>query len=447
MKVPKIQVSQKPQYMKFAQDVDFYELFEKIESQFATCFLFESLGPEGHLARYSILGFDPSAVIRAQAGLLFIDDRVYDVGNPYETLRAIVPGHAIARQYAGGLIGFVGYDCVNYFEPKLRVKTHAFFDQFAFGVYKDGLILDKITNELYYFYYEENRMRLIRSIMKRRLRKQSPSVEIIKGEMSKREHKQVVQAVKEEIVAGNTFQTVVGFPLHFRVSGDSIALYERLRKVNPSPFMYYLKFSDKRIIGASPELLFRLENAEMETFPLAGTIRRGKSEREDRALARKLLSDPKEIAEHNMLVDLHRNDLGRVAEFGTVKVRNLMGVKQFSHVQHIASEVTGVLREDQDSFLALASTFPAGTVTGAPKIESMRIIDRLEKEPRGPYAGAVGHFEFNGDCTFAIAIRSIFVSGKEGYTQAASGIVYDSDPEKEYDEVRRKLAAMEEVLQ
>src|SRR6056300_1340620 len=184
----------------------------------------------------------------------------------------------------------------------------------------------------------------------------------------------------------------------------------------------------------------------METFPLAGTTKRGADSVEDQQLARALLNDPKEIAEHNMIVDLHRNDIGRVARFGTVKVRNLMDIKRFSHVQHISSEIVGIIHEDHDMFSALASNFPAGTLTGAPKIEAMTIINEIEDEGRGPYGGAIGQFSFNGDCTFAIPIRSIFIKGNKAYAQTCGGNVYDSDPEKEYLEIERKLAAMKTVL-
>lgn len=184
----------------------------------------------------------------------------------------------------------------------------------------------------------------------------------------------------------------------------------------------------------------------MQTSPLAGTIKRGKNLYQDQKLARELLSDPKEKAEHNMLVDLHRNDLGKVAKFGTVKTRDLMSVKKFSHVQHISSEIAGILNKGEDMFSALAANFPTGTLTGAPKIEAIKIIDQNETCARGPYGGAVGHFGFNGDCTFAIAIRSLFLSDNYAYTQTSGGIVYDSKPDKEYDEIQKKLAAMKEVL-
>ncbi|MDB9916050.1 anthranilate synthase component I family protein, partial [Alphaproteobacteria bacterium] len=230
------------------------------------------------------------------------------------------------------------------------------------------------------------------------------------------------------------------------IKGNTSEIYSKLRELNPSPHMYYMKFNDQKIIGASPELLFRLRNGEMETFPLAGTNKRGSNKVEDLKLARELLNDPKEIAEHNMLVDLHRNDIGRVAKFGTVKVRSLMDIKKYSHVQHISSEIVGIIKEDEDMFSALSANFPAGTLSGAPKIEAMKIINRIEPEGRGPYGGAIGQFGFNGDCTFAIPIRSLFIKGEKAYAQTCGGNVYDSDPEKEYIEIERKLEAMKIVL-
>lgn len=446
MKLPKIQLAQKPTYQKVSDQVDFFGLFAAIEKEFETCFLFESLGEQGSFSRYSIIGFDPAHKIGAKENTLYVDGKAFAVKNPYAAVAKIVPQHAIAKSYAGGLVGYLSYEALNYFEPSIRVKVHNLFDQFLFGVYEDGLILDKVTGELFYFYYIKNRIKKVEALMKKKIKPGVFQAKFLKDTLSKTQHKTAVEKVKELIRKGNTFQCEVGFKSEFNIAGDTLAIYEKLRDVNPSPFMYYLKFGEKKIIGASPELLLSLRDGDLETVPLAGTIRRGKDQKEDQKLARALLNDKKEVAEHNMLVDLHRNDLGRVAKFGTVKVKSLMDIKKFSHVQHIASEITGVLQDDQDMFSALAANFPMGTVTGTPKIETIKIIDENEKEARGPYAGAVGHFGFKGDCTFAATLRSLFISGDYAYAQTSSGIVYDSDAEKEYDEVQRKLAAMKEVL-
>ncbi|GAB3375681.1 chorismate-binding protein [Spongiibacter taiwanensis] len=449
---PRLQLPRKPHYITLTADCDFFSLFKKIEKRFDNCFYLESLGEDSHMARHSIIGFDPEQLIYANGNTLTIEqrngDRVdYPSDNPYALLRQIMPQNIISRKYAGGLTGYLGYDAMNYFEPSLNICASEMFDAFRFGLFKDGLILDKMTGEVIYFHYDDSRLQEIESLM--------AAPEPVNGElqitplgetMSREDHRAAVLKVKQDIIDGKIFQTEVGFKKRFRLVGDTINIYEQMREINPSPQMYYVKFGEQKLIGASPELLFRLRQGEMETFPLAGTTRRGADPKEDTALARALLNDPKEIAEHNMIVDLHRNDIGRVAQFGTVKVRSLMDIKRFSHVQHISSEIVGIIAEDQDMFSALASNFPAGTLTGAPKIEAMKIINELEGEGRGPYGGAVGHFAFNGDCTFAIPIRTVFASGEQAYVQTCGGNVYDSNPDDEWEEIRRKFAGTKKVL-
>ncbi len=448
MRLPEIKISQKANYIRFAVDVDFFELFKKVQRRFDTCFFFESLGGESGSSRYSLIGFDPEHIIRARGNDFIFDDVVYNVVNPYETLRAITPQNVISRRYSGGLMGYMNYEAVNYIESSLSLGEHPNFDQFMFGVYTDGLLLDKMTGEIFYFYYENNRHELFSELLS------SPSVELgdiqiefLGDTMTKYEHKKIVGKTKEHIEAGRVFQCEVGYKSKYKVRGDTMAIYKRLRQVNPSPYMYYLQFGEKRIIGASPELLLEVVDKEMATRPLAGTIRRGKNTEEDVALARELLNDKKEKAEHMMLVDMHRNDIGRVAKFGTVKVRDAMEIRKFSHVQHIESSIVGILERGEDMFSALASLLPGGVLSGAPKIEAIKIIDENETEARGPYGGALGYFGFNGDCTFAIPIRSLFLSGENGYAQTCSGIVLDSKPEKEFEEIERKLAAMKMTLE
>jgi len=445
-KIPHIQFFNKHKYIKLDQNVDFFELFKNIEKECKTCFLFESLGEYSNLSRYSIIGFDPQYIVRAQENKLIINNEIYQCNNPYFALRKFIPQNCMSREYEGGLVGYLSYECANFFEKDLKVKTHEMFDPFMFGVYVDGLIFDKRTRKIFYFTHGENRLAFVKNILRKKTKRQRVVAEFTGYSSTQEEHKQAVLYVKEQIEKGNTFQCQVGFKSEFRITGDTLELYNKLRNINPSPFMYYLKFGKKKIIGASPELLFRLKNGYMETYPLAGTARRGKNGKEDLLLSKNLLNDIKERAEHNMLVDLHRNDIGRVAEFGSVSVRSLMDIKKFSHVQHISSEIVGLLKNGEDMFSGLASNFPAGTLTGAPKIESMKIIDCIESEARGPYGGGVGCFSFNGDCTFSIAIRSLFILGEYGYTQASGGIVYDSQPDKEYDELLKKSAAMREVL-
>lgn len=445
-KLPKFKISGKPKYLKLGEDLDFYALFQKIEEQFDTCFILESLGEEGKFARYSIIGFDPNHIISARGKDLIIDGKPYSVKNPYFALRKIMPQKTIAKNYSGGLVGYLSYEAVNYFEPKLDIKIHPLFDQFLFGFYQDGIIFDKTTSEIFYFYYDKNRSALIRKVMKSTIKKKTFNITFSGHSSDKNTHLKLVEEIKKEITAGNIFQCEAGFKSEFIIQGDALSVYEKLRKINPSPFMYYLKFSSKKIIGASPELLFGLRDTEIQSNPLAGTIKRGRDDKEDQKLARELLSDEKERAEHAMLVDLHRNDIGRVARFGTVRIRDLMSIKKFSFVQHISSEICGTLKQGEDQFSGLAANFPAGTLTGAPKIEAMKIINRNEKTARGPYGGAVGHFGLNGDCTFAIAIRSLFIKDNYAFSQTCGGIVYDSEPEKEFNEILMKLSAMKEAL-
>lgn len=452
MVFPELEIPQKPEIIPLSHDIDIIGLFEVIEQEFDYCFLFESLGERTPHSRYSVIGFSPKAVITGEKQKIYWNDfqnsLTIETKNPYEYLARWFPKGRISKNYSGGLVGYLGYDATMLLEPKLSLRTHPGFPLFMFGLYLDGLVYDTLTGEVFYFYYGENRSRIVAELMPYTgKQKKNLKIKFVEQDVSREEHREMVLQAKEEIYKGNTFQCQIGWQRIYEVKGkDLFSFYRQLRLVNPSPHMFYLKFGDKYLIGASPELLFRLRNGEMETFPLAGTTRRGTTPEEDRELARKLINDPKEIAEHNMLVDLHRNDLGRVAKPGTVKVRHLMDIKKFSHVQHISSEVVGLIRKNYTMFDGLASVFPAGTLSGAPKIESMKIIERLEKSPRGPYGGAVGHFGFDGNCTFAIPIRSFFVSGEAGFIRASSGVVYDSVPENEYEEIVRKLDALEKTL-
>ena len=453
-----INIPSKPQRIKLTQDIDFFTLFQRIEAAFDTCYLLESLGEESHISRHHAIGFDPIMTISARDSttLAITDNKTahtsyYQTDNPYQLLREITPQHVIARDQTGGLVGYLGYDSVNFFEPSLNAKPSADFEPFKFGVYLDGLTLDKMTGEIFYFYYDtdkqSNRIEQIKALLDTPIPTyEPPTVTFLGDSMSQAAHADAVIQVKEYITAGRIFQCEVGFKSRYQISGAHMPIYEKLRAVNPSPHMYFMKFGKQRIIGASPELLFRLRQGEMETYPLAGTAKRGADEVEDRQLARALLNDAKEIAEHNMLVDLHRNDIGRVARFGTVKVRSLMDIKRYSHVQHISSEIVGILHPKEDMFSALASNFPAGTLSGAPKIEAIKVINELEPDGRGAYGGALGTFNFNGDCIFAIPIRSLFISGDSAYAQTCGGNVYDSNPADEYLEIQRKLSAMKVVL-
>ncbi len=452
MSLPKFTIPKKPSYIPLSlpKGVEFSELFRAFDLKFETCFLLESAGDNQYDSRYSVIGFDPDHIIIGNPGQLQIDGKDYNVTNPYYALRDLVNFDSLSISYAGGLVGYLSYNSMQFFEPKLKIKPHPDFPTMEFGLYLDGLIFDKFTGELIYFTNGINRKDIVQDIINHAEEattcKPTLMVKSTGTLVNKEVHSKMVADTLEEVKSGNTFQCQIGFEELFEIDGNPLALYESLRVINPSPHMYYVKFKNRVILGASPELLFRLRQGEMESFPLAGTIRRGKNAEEDTELARILLTDPKEIAEHNMLIDLHRNDIGRVAKFGTVKVRRRFDIKRFSHVQHISSEVVGILKSKEDMFTGLAASFPAGTLSGAPKIESMKIIDLIEKSPRGPYGGAVGSFGFNGDCTFAIPIRSFFVSGNRGFARASGGIVYDSQAESEYQEIINKMASVKKAL-
>jgi anthranilate synthase component 1 len=444
--LPRFSLPQKPHSEKLALDESIFDVFQKLEGVFDTCFLLESLSDTPD-SRYTILGFSPEHTISAREQTLIVDGETHHAKNPYEELRRMMPQHVLSSGFVGGLVGYVSYEAAEYFESALTLHAHKDFDRFCFGLYTDGLVYDKTTGETLYFYYRKSRLPELMKALARPAAQAKPTRVTFKGfSLTEKEHRAVVGRVKEKIRDGYTFQCEVGFRSTFTIDGSALPIYEELRRINPSPHMYYVKFGDTVVLGASPELLFQLRDGEMETYPLAGTAPRGKTPAEDQRLARELVNNPKERAEHSMLVDLHRNDLGRVARFGTVRVRRLMDVKKFSHVQHLSSEITGLIAPGHDMFTALAASFPAGTLSGAPKIESMKIVDENEKTGRGPYGGAVGFFGFNGNCTFAIPIRSLYRKGTYLYTQTSGGIVYDSEPEKEYEEIRNKLKATEVAL-
>ena len=264
--------------------------------------------------------------------------------------------------------------------------------------------------------------------------------------MTKQSFVDNVKRAKEHINAGDIFQVVLSQRLQMYYPGSPFALYRKLRKANPSPYMFYVDFDEHVVLGASPESLLSIHGNQVTTNPIAGTRRRGKSQAEDAILEKELLSDPKEIAEHRMLVDLGRNDLGRISEVGSIHLTKYMEIEKYQHVMHIVSEVAGTLRADQHPLDALVACLPAGTVSGAPKIRAMQIIQEMENVKRGVYAGAVGYIGFNGNIDIALAIRTLVIKDKTAYVQAGAGIVYDSDPEAEYEETLHKAKSLLEVL-
>ncbi|MBW3569149.1 anthranilate synthase component I family protein [Candidatus Parcubacteria bacterium] len=444
----------KPSEIKLPANTDYLKLFYCLRQSFDRSYLFESLALPKQQDRYYTFGFDPLYVFSARGKELSISspdgEITRQVENPYLSLKSILPKYPMSKTHEGGLIGYFSYETVNYFEPKLNLPEHEDFPVFELGLYVDGLLYDSETAELTYYTFHEDRSHVVLNAINNLDSLDIPTaLKSVKNQgrpVSAGKFKSAVISTLDEIKRGNTFQVEVGFKNYYYIEGDKFAIYQKLREINPSPYMYYLKFGERELFGASPELVGSCTDGRILTTPAAGTIKRGKTHEEDQELSRQLLNDPKEIAEHAMLVDMHRNDISKVCKPGSVKISRLMHLMKFSYVQHIVSDVIGELQEDKDSFDLLNSILPCGVLTGAPKIETIKIIARNERRPRGPYGGGVGRLSFNGDCVFAMPIRSLFCAGNKCFSQACAGIVFDSVPENEYTEVSNKLKAMEKTI-
>jgi anthranilate synthase component 1 len=330
--------------------------------------------------------------------------------------------------------------------PEKYPTDHRFPD-LEMGIFDDGFIFNHSKKQAFYYYRAENRLSEIEELLKQPSDSENFSYTKPKVETEKELYEKAVEKAKEYVTAGDIFQVVLAKRYQFQQSGSLIPFYEALRTINPSPYMYFLKFGERQIIGSSPEMLVRVDNRMVETFPIAGTKPIAETPQENSRLARELLADPKERAEHVMLVDLARNDLGRISKYGSVHVPEFMKVHQYSHVQHIVSQVVGELKDDLQSYDALRAVFPAGTVSGAPKVRAMEIINELEPSRRGPYAGAVGYFSYSGNADFAITIRTLFADKNQAYIQAGAGIVADSNPEREWFETDHKAKALMKALE
>lgn len=425
-----------------------FELFKNIYQHHSHAFLLESMESDSGMARFSVLGFEPAAKLKAYGNVLEIEKNgkkeEFDVENPFDEIKKITTSSNQRKGFQGGLVGYVSYEAVKHFEP-VEVQESPYPD-FEFGLYLDGIIFDKIQNKCEYVTLHEDKSDYINFISKEEYESDEISFKETGYHFSKIKFEEMVLKAKEKIKAGEIFQSVISNAKKFEIMGNKLSFYEKLRMINPSPYMYHLKLGEREIIGSSPEMLVRVENGKVETFPIAGTAKRGKTEIEDEKLQKELLADEKERAEHLMLVDLARNDVGKVSSFGSVKVPDYMGIKKFSHVQHIFSRVTGELKEDKTAVDAFSAMFPAGTLSGAPKIRAMEIINQLEGIPRGPYGGAVGYFSLNGNADFAITIRTMVCDGDQAKIQAGAGIVHDSVPENEYQECENKASALLDAL-
>jgi anthranilate synthase component I len=434
-------------------------LFGKVNEEFENAYLLESAIGAKRLAEYSFIGFEPETIVRVKDGRLEVAS--LDSGkeglktdDPLRDLRRLVAAPAssevLARspfRFIGGAVGYISYDSIRYWERlPSRARDDLSLPDMEFGIYTDGIAFDHIKKGVYYYSLgPESRLERVQSLLRRAgpggPRELTAPVGA-KPTVEKETFQAMVETAKEHIKVGDIFQVVLSKRYDFQLEGDLSIFYEALSEINPSPYMYFLKFGQRRIVGSSPEMLVRVEDRQVETFPIAGTRPHLDDRRENAKLTKELLADPKERAEHTMLVDLARNDVGRVAKYGSVKVPELFTVQQFSHVQHIVSRVVGTLRPEFDSFDAMRAMFPAGTVSGAPKPRAMEIIEELEPVRRGPYAGALGYFSFNGNSDFAITIRTLVARGERCSIQAGAGIVADSVPENEWHETESKAAGL-----
>jgi len=424
-----------------------FQIYNKISRNYSHSFLFESLSGPEVLAETSVMGFDPKIIFKGYSDKVEIiennETTSIVTNDPFVELKKLLgKSNDQKYRYLGGAVGVVNYDSIRLIE-NISEESNLTQPIMEFGIYDDGLLYDNVEKKLFYFYHDVNRYDQL--IVSEDSFDKFNSSEVIPN-MDKEKFSNIVNKAKQYIHDGDIFQVVLSRKFAFDTSGDNLTLYKTLRKLNPSPYMYHLKQDSKITIGASPEMLVRITDDKVETFPIAGTRKITDNEEKNKALSEELIHDEKELAEHTMLVDLGRNDIGKVCKYGTVHPESLMQIKRFSHVQHIVSHIVGNLDSKNDMFDAFQAVFPAGTVSGAPKVRAMQIIDELEAEKRGPYAGAVGYFSYNGCCDFAIAIRSIFIENNKGFVQSGAGIVSDSVAENEFKETEHKAGAMLQAL-
>ena len=449
--------------------------FLKVAEHSDYAFLLESVEGGEHVGRYSFLGKDPFLILRGRQSQTVIERAgvTTNVDKPFiDTLRELmnsfqspfVPG---LPRFTGGAVGYLGYDTSAWFEPTAARAGAAPLDRedagfmlfdtvLAFDHVQHRILLianarisgDEDLKSLYQFACAK--IEFLERELERALSLKRPTggdgVNLVSN-MTQQGYESIVKRAKEYIAAGDIYQVVLSQRFEAEVGVDAFTVYRALRHVNPSPYMFFIRMGDRSIVGSSPEMLVRVEGRHAITHPIAGTRPRGKTEEEDVRLGEELKRNEKEKAEHVMLVDLGRNDIGRVCDYGTVRVPTFMALERYSHVMHLVSVVEGQLAEGNDRLDALVSCFPAGTVSGAPKVRAMQIINELEPTRRGLYAGAVGYLDFAGNLDFCIAIRSILLEKGRAYIQAGAGIVADSNPTAEYEETRDKARAMIRALE
>jgi len=449
--------------------------FLKIAEHADYAFLLESVEGGEHVGRYSFLGKDPFLILRSRDGRTTIDrgGAMTSSERPFiETLRRLMadfrsPFVPELPRFTGGAVGYLGYGAASWFEPVLGDlgTSPDGADQAGFMLFDTVLAFDHVQHRiliianaritpdedlesLYQFACAKIQFlerELERNLSHKRL--EAERALEFSANLTRDRFEEQVRAAKEHIAAGDIYQVVLSQRFEAEVAADPFTVYRALRHVNPSPYMYFIRMGGVSVVGSSPEMLVRVEGSRVETHPIAGTRPRGRNDEEDMRLAEELKRNEKERAEHVMLVDLGRNDVGRVCEYGSVRVPQFMGLERFSHVMHLTSIVEGKLADDRDRLDALVSCFPAGTVSGAPKVRAMQIIKELEPSGRGLYAGAVGYLDFAGNLDFCIAIRTVIMSGGRAFVQAGAGIVMDSNPAAEFEETRDKAKALLRALE
>ena len=434
-------------------------------------FLLESVEGGEKWARYSFLGSRPAKVIKGRGNTLEVIEgphpsQFFETDNPIGWIKKEISAFRPVEveglpRFFGGLVGYIGYDMVKFFEPiTQRDKRGLGLPDFFFMLTDTMLIFDSFEQKIkvvsnahvdtkdvdeVYREAEEKIDEIIARLRAPLIMPGSRPLNPARGfrsNMPKEEFLAGVEKSKEYVMAGDIVQVVLSQRFERNSYGDPFNIYRALRVINPSPYMYYLDTGEAKIIGSSPEILVRVENGKIVLRPIAGTRKRGATDTLDKVLEAELKDDPKEVAEHIMLVDLGRNDVGRVARTGSVKVTELMAVERYSHVMHLVSNVEGDLKQGLDAFDVLAACFPAGTVSGAPKVRAMEIIEEIEPDRRGPYAGSVGYLSYSGNMDTCITIRTLIIKDGKVYVQAGAGIVADSDPEKEYTETLNKAKGM-----
>ncbi len=454
-------------------------IFAKIAGDDPYAFLFESMEGGEKWGRYSFIGLDPLVTFTSLRDRVWMaypgsaDDATDQTGiNPLAELKKLLASFSVSNapglpRFYGGAVGFLGYDMVRFMEKIQDRHPPLDLPDSSFMVPGIVLIHDSVQQNLTIVcnvwkrddtaaekLYSQacRRIDQIVALLKEPIpppftTQQQSAEHQFTSNMDEAGFAAMVRQAQEYILAGDIIQVVLSQRFHAETTLSPFALYRALRHINPSPYLFYLRHKDMVLIGSSPEILVRLEDNKIELRPIAGTRKRGRSPEEDLALEKELLADPKERAEHLMLVDLGRNDVGRVAENGSVEVRDLLVIERYSHVMHIVSGVHGTLRAGLDQFDVMDACFPAGTVSGAPKIRAMEIIDELEVSRRGPYAGAVGYFGFSGNMDFCITIRTFITKGNDLWIQAGAGIVADSDPKKEYEETINKAMGLRRAVE